>query len=960
MTRPAAHTLPEHLTDLLRSIEAFLADTLCKEEIDDQDYVPGSGRIEFHARHLRNQRQLPIEEHRPSAEGVRANEFEEALFERLLQPRDFNLLVLLGGLGAGKTTTVKFLHRRFRERRDQLRQGFHCPCPACHRDPIYLDFRALGEKRALRAESVVPEVFREIRLHTYHRIISEWLHRIGIQPSRIVALDPEFLVLRRLLIANDLLRFHGAEHSGLTGLAAADLTLDYSLTQSRPKEEEIVALIQHHRRAALAYEGQLRNVAEDPNHSQDLMVVTLQFFLYRCNPGNPMNLIIIDNLDQLPTAKIEDLLSELHDVATRTSGLPLLLPLRPSSINPYGFVREMVFRYHYGPNNFEMILSRLQRYILARSREELKRPRSLHPDSPFHHSPSDAEVDILLIVSYLYARIMVNGVRGARSQEVAILRHEEHAFLDQITIGRGALLSLAETVDALVGACCRYAFDVLKRYFFNCYGNPVLIRRLAAAHIAGEVGPSVRIQYADLVACLLRDPIGGGRVSRVANLFSPTRVGSHPGWPSLVKLRILGLLSRDQRKQVGAIVQRLASFGVPAELTIEALNSLQDKFRLLLWFSTNRQLDPRDDKSLEEDVVISEHGERYFRRVIGDFEYVWYCATSLQERQYTPGGLKFTMKLDDYRRLIRQVGLTEWKQICFERFRAGSLADIGGVGSATSMSVLTVLYSSLARVLLSTGIAMRVHGQRAKLSTELSPLLEAICQELLFWQDNYEVGYDSNYYLFVYEEELKELVASVAETGDEKHVSSELKDSLGRLHESWTRAPKSRNSLRLQAVTYGPAEEVATVLARHGSGLVPGIEAWAKSTDMNRRSAVFLARFLETRSHLATVLSSGLPTYSEIFRAVSHLLGDIQAVVVSAGEVGATGEALLRWCVDERAVLLRTSETLKANRYDVPPVCTCDAMSDCKNRFNNIAEATEQLARHCAVSETWHLSHRWQ
>jgi hypothetical protein len=960
MTRPATHTLPEHLTDLLRPIEAFLADTLCKEEIDDQDYVPGSGRIEFHARQLRNQRQLPIEEHRPSADAARANEFEEALFERLLQPRDFNLLVLLGGLGAGKTTTVKFLHRRFKERREQLREGFHCPCPTCHREPIYLDFRALGEKRGLRAESVVAEVFRGIRLHTYHRIISEWLHRIGLQPSRIAALDPDYLVLRRLLISNDLLRFHGAEHSGLTGLAAADLNLDFSLTQARLREDEISALVQRHRPAALTYQQQLRDVAEDPTHSQDLMVVTLQFFLYRCNPGNPMNLIIIDNLDQLPTAKIEDLLSELHDVATRTSGLPLLVPLRPSSINPYGFVREMVFRYHYGPNNFEMILNRLQRYILLRSREDLKRSRALHQDSPFHHSPSNVEVDILLILAYLYAKIMVNGLRGARSQETTILKHKDHAFLDQVSIGRGALLSLAETVDALVGACCRYAFDVLKRYFFNCYGNVGLIRRLASAHIAGQVGPSVRIQYADLVACLLRDPIGGGKVSRVANLFLPTQVGSNPGWPSLVKLRILGLLSRDQRKQVGAIVQRLANFGVPAELTLEALNSLQDKFRLLLWFSTNRRLDLRDDRSLEEDVVISEHGERYFRRVIGDFEYVWYCATSLYERQYTPGGLKFTMKLDDYRRLIHQVGLTEWKQICFERFRAGSLADIGGVGNATSMSVLTVLYSSLARVLLSTGIAMRVHGQRTKLSTELSPLLEAICQELLFWQGKYEVAYDSNYYLYVYEEELKELIASVAETASEKYVSGALKASLVKLHHSWTREPKGRNSLRLHAVTYFPAEEVATVLARHGSGLIPGIEGWTKSTDLNRRAAVFLARFLETRSQLATVLGSGLPTYSEIFRAVSHLLGDIQAVVASAGEVGAAGETLLHWCVDERAVLLRTSETLKDNRYDVLPVSTFDAMSDCKNRFNNIAEATEQLARHCAVRETWHLSHRWQ
>src|ERR1041385_1328076 len=140
MSSQSEESLEVVFNSMYPRIQAFLNDTLSVEEIDDESYVDGSKRINFYAAPLRGEG-LRIEDHEPAKETSRRREFEEALFERLLQPRSFNLLVLLGGLGAGKTTTVKYLLRRFRERREQIMRRFICTCDGCFREPIYLDFR---------------------------------------------------------------------------------------------------------------------------------------------------------------------------------------------------------------------------------------------------------------------------------------------------------------------------------------------------------------------------------------------------------------------------------------------------------------------------------------------------------------------------------------------------------------------------------------------------------------------------------------------------------------------------------------------------------------------------------------------------------------------------------------------------------------------------------------------------
>lgn len=842
-----------------------------------------------------------------------------------------------------------------------MRRAFECACVKCFREPLYLDFRSLGHHRALRKESIVPDVFRQLRLRTYRRIITELLKRSNNNIQLIKNADHDFLVLRRLLIANDLLLLHGGDYPGLASLHAPELTLEASLTSISLKDQDLLELIRNKQRYAAAYDVRIREVSQDPDHSQDLMALTLKFYLDKCNALNPTNLIVLDNLDQLPTQHIEELLRELHDLATQAHHLPLLVPLRPSSINPYGFVRDIRFRYHYGPNNFKMILSRLERYVLHQSRDELRIARGKTNDKPFPTAPQESEIDALLVVSYLYAKIMAAGLKKKSISRHTVIPHPDHQFLRGIGLGQGALYNLAETSDALVGACCRYGLDLLMRFFANASGNHEILDQAVKLRADYKERKRVRLGYADLVSNLLHDPVGGAQQSRVANLFEPTRVTSNWGWPTLAKLRILSLLSREKRHEVRVIIQHLGLLGIPADLTIDALNSLQDKFRLLIWLSTNRELLVSDPSSLSQDVVISEHGERYFRRVVGDFEYVWFCATALEGRRYSHDGLKFTVKLNDYKAMIQRLGTTEWKQIGFRRLRLGSLADPVGVGHATQMEVLNVLYSSLGRAMLGAGVALRVYTETRRLSGELIPLLNEICAQILFWQRRYEMAYGSNFYLSVYHEQIADLQHDLLRlTGDDFPGLEQVKESLRQVHSSWLKKESTLSAINIAQLAEVPEDDLVALVERSGRGVFPGFRDWVAAVDKHARVNVFLAHFVKLREKLATLLETRLPNYSEISRPLSSLLDDMKKVVSGAQEVPASGDVMLRWCIDDQAALQEISDIINANQYDVPELCGMEQMTALKVRCTNIIDATERLARHVGVLDTEHLSARWQ
>jgi Cdc6-like AAA superfamily ATPase len=951
-------SVPSNLKRMLPRIQGFINDTLCNEDVDDDLYIEGSVRIDFYADRIRPKIDLHIEE------CDLQHNCEDALYERLSEPRPFNLTVLLGGLGAGKTTTVKYMVRRLIKHAQEFAKEYKCDWDQCLRTPISLDFRDLSLKSALDVGSVVSEVFRRMRLAVYKRIIEQWLRQNGNDIARIARNDKDFVCLRRLLIVNDLLQ--SGERLTLSDLFDSRLELEEGLLNSSFSDEELVKLIEQRKKDARVYEKQIQRVTQNSTHSRDFMSTILRFYQSTCHTKNPMNLIVLDNLDQLPTPQIEELLQELHDLATAAEGLPLLTPFRPSSIGPNGYIRpQSFFRHHYGPNNFRMVLSRLERHILTQSRKDLAVVRTKENHKPFPTTPTDTEIDALLVIAYLYARIMSKGVSESKKESSPkdvtwedIKTHPDHSFLKRIRVGQGSLLGLAQTSDALVGVCCRYGLDLMRRYFENAYDNPYILREAIRLRSDSNLGRQAIFTYADLIACLLRDPpMSDAEESRIANLFDPTTVsGNH--WPSLIKLRILSLLVRKKRQSVRHLDQQLVLMGIPTELTIEALNHLQNKFRLLLWFSTNQPLSTKDPASLNHDVVISEHGERYFRRVVGDFDYVWFCGTALYGRPYTYRGPKFTVKLSDYKVLIERVGKTEWKQIGFSRLRKDAKADVGGVGHANQMEVLNVLYSSLGRALVGADITMRVHDETIGLVEELLPLVKEVCSQILFWQKRYEIAYGSNFYISMYEDrisDLKDEITRLQATGSEPLEL--LKEFLSAVQSSWLIEEQPAPVLDLMRLDEISRDQLMGFLERYGRGTLPGLREWVATLDMGKRVNVFKERLVRELCHLAHLLESRIPTYTEVKRLVGFLLNDLNEVITREADDTMAG-GMLRWCLNEQAFLQSMKDILEDNAYVVPSVCSKEEMSELKMRSNNIMAAVRDLARHLGVNAN-HLGAEW-
>ncbi|MDX2511588.1 MAG: hypothetical protein QNK25_06015 [Desulfobacterales bacterium] len=185
---------------------------------------------------------------------------------------------------------------------------------------------------------------------------------------------------------------------------------------------------------------------EDPNNKALLTSCILGYFLERCRLRGIPRLIIIDNLDQLPTSHIRKIINTVDSIASRQTNVHFLIPLRPSSmgaITTEGYTANSVFTVHYAPCCFEMIYRRITRYILSRSRQDLCSPSPsdslpsvfyFENTSPADNSrkashpsgPSDHEVDILLFISYMFANILIAGMESGSQKRIADDLHPNH------------------------------------------------------------------------------------------------------------------------------------------------------------------------------------------------------------------------------------------------------------------------------------------------------------------------------------------------------------------------------------------------------------------------------------------------------------------------------------------------------------------------------------------------------
>ena len=792
------------------------------------------------------------------------------------------------------------------------------------------------------------EILERIRRAAYVRLIDDWYRTHDLDPSTIGDMDRK--VLRRLLIANDIYHFSQSEHPDLPpGLHTDSLELPDDLLLYSPKDWKIADIIREYTPAANAIDSEIERVSSNPALAKRFTALVLGYWLTRCDPQNPRNLVVIDNLDQQPTDHIEQIVNQLLDLDPHRRGLRLLVPLRPSSIVPHGFTANIGYMYHYGPNCFDMIYRRLSKNVLLRDRAALT--KLLRPRRATATAPTREELTLFYVATYLYALICINGQREALAgaDDVRPNVHSSEANLHNIRLGGAGIQQLADTLEAIVGTCGRYATDQLRRYYDHVYRHAAFLRQIETSGLERGAAPRLSLPYGQVVSAILGPPEAelGTNVTGLANLYSAIEPRANPDLPSLAKLRILIALAGRQRRRVRNVLAVLAQYGIPAEVTVEALNYLHAKKRLLLWFSRNADLSLQE-VDLEQYVVISEHGIAYLKDLVGDFEYVWFCAQQLVARATADGRHYFISRLQDYRRLLGDFARTEWKQMTFRRLAAGGAAIMpDGVVRGEEMLTLFVLYSSFERAL--RGAAIAVGKQDTDYINEVADVIDALSEIISKAQADYELYYGHTGYLAAYARKIERCLPEVRRMSGNpqfRRISSKLVS----IAASWARPPTA-------VVHDEKGDDDDDIWLRFTEGLPSATEVAEEHAKASMDAK--LRTFLDHRKRLRGHLGGGFSHFSWLDTELLLLIAEGDLLYDVANRLAAYTGPFLRWLGIENDALKALQQSFATNRYVVPDVVTMEQMDEFKNRANALSITYVSLAQRLGASPSEHLSVRW-
>jgi hypothetical protein len=730
------------------------------------------------------------------------------------------------------------------------------------------------------------------------------------------------------------------------------LELPDDLLKYSPSDWNIRLTVRQYMSAANALDAPIQDAIANIGMSKRFTALIIGFWLRSCNPQSPNNLIFVDNLDQQPTDHIEQITNHLHDLDVRHRGLRILLPLRPSSIVPHGFTKNTNYMYHYGPNCFDIIYRRLYKYVLSKSRAELV--AEIGHGKPFTAAPSSEEVVCFLVVVYIYALICINGMRNADVGDDDDVRpnvHADHEFLHRIHFPGAAVQQLADTLEAVVGTCGRYAVDQLRRYFDHVYSHHAFLRQIEAAGLAKGASPRLGVPFGQVISAVLGAHDADAGATGLANLYSATQVRTNLRFPSLAKLRVLAFLAVRSRVRVRDVIAALAQYGIPWEIAIDALNYLHIKNRLLLWFSRNTDL-TKDSPDIDQYVVISEHGQSYLKDLVGDFEYVWFCAQQILATATSDNIRNFRTRLSDYGQLLADFSRTEWKQMTF---RSCSSTTVWGVPSAhvesEEMLALFVLYSSLERALRSASVAVR--RRDPQYVEDVVAVVDALADLIVSRQDDYEVYYGGNGFLKTYARKIEKSQREVERLSGEDAFAS-IRPKLETLLRIWSLPITS--SAGVDSFKPGSHIERAWIDFVNGlpsSGLLPE-EIHARAS-----TAAALDQLLTRREALYLLLSSRFPAYSIVDHELAILIEETKVARDSAGHLAAYAKPLLDWLDKALASTEDIRRVLNGNVFKIPDITSMSEMDDLKKRANNISTAYVALAQRLGVKSTQHLAVRW-
>ena len=950
------------------NIQHFLHDIIGGEVRTQADYIPGTDRIDFYTQRLLNEYDLDIDDYRDQPLQYGGLSYEEAIFNRFLLPRESNILVLIGGLGSGKTTAVEHITALFARERARLQVDFPCKCRPCHRAPLLVN--CLDVDRNTPRTVAGQRILEKIRFKVYNALLVEWLLRNHLRGTEIEETNNTFKILRRLLITNDISTWADAAHPNKfpLELQLPKYHLDQPLLSMSVNSTKLNQLVRRYAAQIDSLAAPLRIVTEDREKGMNLTALVARFYLSTCSPTNPANLFIVDNLDQLFTGHIEYIMQELYTVAERADGIPMLVPLRPSSINPFGFVRRVQFMHHYGPHCPAMILHRLHKYVLAKSRSELAEESTRdRPAACFQKTPADDEIDALLLSCYLYAKVATAGLR----QEVDVpgdsltplpRLHANHEWLERLEIADEALRQIAETLSALVGTYGRYAIEQLDRYFRTMYHNPGILANARRRQLHHTGKGSLSLSYGSLVTAVVSAAKGGRSKTRLANLFKPPFHGANPAWPTLAMLRTLHFLAQEESARVVDVLQELSRWGIPTEIGILNLNNLHDRDRLLIWFSTNSDLKPDSVDDYNQYVTISEHGLNYLQFVVGDFEYMWFCAQQLSASKEELDSTNFRVRLEEYVRLVKLVGLTEWKQLSFRRCLNSTLSHDDEVFERGELLTLRIVYSSLERAMTSSRVALSVQNKRSpdEYAHELRGLIGVLAELVLEEEQRYVIAFGDQRYLERYSSLIEACRAPLRHLVEAGTLGAEITATVIEMLESWTAPPSATSSTDDVDRSLPPKEDYVTLCSKYARGVIPAVADFVAQLDKVEAARIFLWQFLRGREKLTRLLERRLPTATQVERYLGYIIDDAQEVIACARDIAATGSVTLEWLVREESRLASERDVLTSNQLQGDGPWRKVEMDERKTQANRIMDCLSRLATSCGAGRVEHLKASWQ
>ena|GEM_PF-7086988 len=945
------------------NVSSFVDKVLCGPITTLEDYIRGTEPVQFYEKRFREENRLVIEDHRADSTEYGGLSYEYAVFSRFLTRRDLNMLVLIGGLGAGKTTAVTYLLDLFREQRELLRNRFECKCAQCYRQPIHID--CLDIPRTIPLATAIQRVLRKVRFELYSALIKEWLEEAHLSDTTLKEIPEAPKILRRLLITNDLARWADPGHpiSFPLGLQRPEYHLDAPLLSTEANEDTIRTLVGRYAATIDALASPLDEIVKDQEQATDFTTLVCRFYLNRCGCYHPSNLLVIDNLDQLPTHHIESILQTMHTVATAAPDLPVLIPLRPSSINPRGHTRTIPCMYHYGPHCSTFVLHRLQKYVLLKSKQELLAgAQNGSGITVFQERPKPEELRAFLVATYIYAKIMTAGLSATavpltNGQQTLPVVHEDHQFLEGMHIAKEILVQTAETLNALVGTCGRYATEQLARYYRSVYSRPTILADSRNRGLLTGSQGHLRVSFGQLILAMVSAGEGQPGFGSVANIYAPATKGPNRSWPTLAKLRILSLLSGTEMT-VQELTTALGTYGIPSEVTIDNLNDLHNKNRLLLWFSTNSDLRADRSADYEQYVSVSEHGLGYLRNVAGDFEYMWYCALDIPEHHRPDEAANFPARLKHFTRLITSVGDTEWRQLMFRRCLASTIAVEGTAYSPGEFFTLWLLYSSLERIMASSRFALSRARGDSTYSTETEGLIQKICDLILVWQRRYKMCYRDGYSANVHQPFIKQARVPLERFCSSVTIGATCRASVAAVIESWDKESVDTRPTRMVDESVPPKEDFVTMCAQYSRGLIPQVREYAQDLDKIEAAKVYFWQYVRGREKLVLLLENSLPTYGQVQRYLDYLVKDVALVVETSREIAAVRAITLDWFLNEQGRLRGERDILKDNCIHGEP-WSSHVMDDNKERCNNIMTVIEGVARRLGAENTEHLSLRW-